>query len=95
MAIGAGTEILAFSHLEDSAAGAHCRIGPFSHLRPGAKLADEVHVGNFVEIKASTLGRGAKANHLAYVGDAALGADVNFGAGAIIATTTARTSTAR
>jgi len=55
MTIGAGTEILPFSHLEDSAAGTHCRIGPFSHLRPGAKLADEVHVGNFVEIKASTL----------------------------------------
>jgi bifunctional UDP-N-acetylglucosamine pyrophosphorylase/glucosamine-1-phosphate N-acetyltransferase len=85
MTVGAGTEILPFSHLEDSAAGAHCRIGPFSHFRPGAKLGDEVHVGNFVEIKASTLGHGAKANHLAYVGDATLGARVNFGAGAIVA----------
>ena len=85
MTVGAGTEILPFSHLEDSATGAHCRIGPFSHFRPGAKLADEVHIGNFVEIKASTLGHGAKANHLAYVGDATLGAHVNFGAGAIVA----------
>jgi bifunctional UDP-N-acetylglucosamine pyrophosphorylase/glucosamine-1-phosphate N-acetyltransferase len=85
MTVGAGTEILPFSHLEDSATGAHCRIGPFSHFRPGAKLADEVHIGNFVEVKASTLGHGAKANHLAYVGDATLGAHVNFGAGAIVA----------
>jgi bifunctional UDP-N-acetylglucosamine pyrophosphorylase/glucosamine-1-phosphate N-acetyltransferase len=85
MSVGAGTEILPFSHLEDSSAGERCRIGPFSHFRPGAKLADEVHIGNFVEIKASTLGHGAKANHLAYVGDASLGANVNFGAGAIVA----------
>jgi bifunctional UDP-N-acetylglucosamine pyrophosphorylase/glucosamine-1-phosphate N-acetyltransferase len=85
MTVGAGTEILPFSHLEDSSAGERCRIGPFSHFRPGAKLADEVHIGNFVEIKASTLGHGAKANHLAYVGDASLGANVNFGAGAIVA----------
>jgi bifunctional UDP-N-acetylglucosamine pyrophosphorylase/glucosamine-1-phosphate N-acetyltransferase len=85
MTVGAGTEILPFSHLEDSATGERCRIGPFSHFRPGAKLGDEVHIGNFVEIKASTLGHGAKANHLAYVGDATLGARVNFGAGAIVA----------
>jgi bifunctional UDP-N-acetylglucosamine pyrophosphorylase/glucosamine-1-phosphate N-acetyltransferase len=85
MTVGAGTEILPFSHLEDSETGERCRIGPFSHFRPGAKLADEVHVGNFVEIKASALGQGAKANHLAYVGDATLGARVNFGAGAIVA----------
>jgi bifunctional UDP-N-acetylglucosamine pyrophosphorylase/glucosamine-1-phosphate N-acetyltransferase len=85
MTVGAGTEILPFSHLEDSATGASCRIGPFSHFRPGATLGDEVHIGNFVEIKASTLGHGAKANHLAYVGDATLGARVNFGAGAIVA----------
>jgi len=83
--IGAGTQVLPCSHLEDSSTGAECRIGPFARLRPGAQLADEVHVGNFVEIKASTLEHGAKANHLAYVGDATLGANVNFGAGSITA----------
>jgi len=83
--IGAGTAILPFSHLEDARVGAGCRIGPYSRLRPGAVLGDEVHIGNFVEIKASTLGRGAKANHLAYVGDSELGRDVNFGAGSITA----------
>ncbi|MET0731739.1 MAG: bifunctional UDP-N-acetylglucosamine diphosphorylase/glucosamine-1-phosphate N-acetyltransferase GlmU [Casimicrobiaceae bacterium] len=83
--IGAGTSILPYSHLEDAEVGAHCRIGPYSRLRPGAALADEVHVGNFVEIKASTLGRGSKANHLAYIGDAVVGRDVNYGAGAITA----------
>ena len=83
--IGAGTSILPFSHLEDAEIGAHCRIGPYSRLRPGAALADDVHVGNFVEIKASTLGRGSKANHLAYIGDAVVGRDVNYGAGSITA----------
>ena len=61
------------------------RIGPYARLRPGALLADEVHIGNFVEVKASTLGRGSKANHLAYVGDATVGANVNIGAGTITA----------
>ncbi len=83
--IGAGTSILPYSHLEDAEVGAHCRIGPYSRLRPGAALADEVHVGNFVEIKASTLGHGSKANHLAYIGDAVVGRDVNYGAGSITA----------
>ena len=83
--VGAGTEIMPFSHLVDAKVGAQCRIGPFARLRPGAALDDEVHVGNFVEIKASTLGHGAKANHLAYIGDSALGRDVNFGAGSITA----------
>src|SRR5205814_7428215 len=85
VAVGAGTEIMPFSHLVDATIGGRCRIGPFARLRPGAALDDEVHVGNFVEIKASALGRGAKANHLAYVGDATLGRDVNFGAGSITA----------
>ena len=57
----------------------------YARLRPGAQLADDVHVGNFVEVKASTLGRGAKANHLAYVGNATVGERVNIGAGAITA----------
>ena len=83
--VGAGTEIMSFSHLSDATIGAHCRIGPYARLRPGAELADEVHVGNFVEIKASTLGHGAKANHLAYVGDTTMGSGVNFGAGSITA----------
>ena len=83
--IGANTEVMPFCHLVDAKIGADCRIGPFARLRPGAALDDEVHVGNFVEIKASTLGHGAKANHLAYVGDATLGRDVNFGAGSITA----------
>ncbi len=74
-----------FSHLDDAKIGADCRIGPYARLRPGAALADEVHIGNFVEIKASTLGRGAKANHLAYIGDAIVGSNVNYGAGAIVA----------
>jgi bifunctional UDP-N-acetylglucosamine pyrophosphorylase / glucosamine-1-phosphate N-acetyltransferase len=81
--VGAGTEVFAFSHLESSAIGARCRIGPYARLRPGAELADEVHIGNFVEIKASRLGAASKANHLAYIGDAELGARVNVGAGTI------------
>src|SRR5688572_23561162 len=83
--VAAGTSILPFSMLEGSSIGADCRVGPYARLRPGSVLHDHVHVGNFVELKASTLGPGAKANHLAYVGDAVLGANVNFGAGAIIA----------
>ena len=84
-AVGAGTEVLPFSHLDGAEIGAGARIGPYARLRPGAQLGDEVHIGNFVEVKASTLGRGAKANHLAYVGDAAVGCNVNIGAGTITA----------
>jgi bifunctional UDP-N-acetylglucosamine pyrophosphorylase/glucosamine-1-phosphate N-acetyltransferase len=62
--IAAGTRIAAFSHLEDAVVGADCRIGPYARLRPGAALADEVHIGNFVEIKKSTVGLGSKVNHL-------------------------------
>jgi len=83
--VGEGTSIAAFSHLDSATVGAHCRIGPYARLRPGAALDQEVHVGNFVEIKASTLGRGAKANHLAYIGDSRVGSHVNFGAGSITA----------
>jgi bifunctional UDP-N-acetylglucosamine pyrophosphorylase/glucosamine-1-phosphate N-acetyltransferase len=81
--VGTGTEVFAFSHLDSSVVGARCRIGPYARLRPGADLADEVHIGNFVEIKASRLGAASKANHLAYIGDAELGARVNVGAGTI------------
>jgi bifunctional UDP-N-acetylglucosamine pyrophosphorylase/glucosamine-1-phosphate N-acetyltransferase len=83
--VGRATAIEAYCHLEGAEIGDHARIGPYARLRPGAALADEVHVGNFVEIKASSLGRGAKANHLAYVGDAEVGAGVNYGAGSITA----------
>jgi bifunctional UDP-N-acetylglucosamine pyrophosphorylase/glucosamine-1-phosphate N-acetyltransferase len=83
--IGAGTAVAAFSNLEDSTVGANCRIGPYARLRPGTALAEDVHIGNFVEVKASKLGRGTKANHLAYIGDATVGAGVNYGAGAIVA----------
>jgi len=85
VAIGAGTQVLPFSHLEDARTGERCRIGPFARFRPGTELADEVHIGNFVEVKASRLGHGAKANHLAYLGDAEVGANVNYGAGSITA----------
>ena len=67
--VEAGTQILPFCHLEGATVGANSRIGPYARLRPGADLASDVHVGNFVEVKASTIGRGSKANHLAYIGD--------------------------
>jgi bifunctional UDP-N-acetylglucosamine pyrophosphorylase / glucosamine-1-phosphate N-acetyltransferase len=82
---GAGTEVLPFSHADGAVVGAGARVGPYARLRPGARLEDEVHIGNFVEVKASTMGRGSKANHLAYVGDAVVGRDVNIGAGTITA----------
>jgi len=85
VAVGASTEIMPYSHLTDATIGANCRIGPFARLRPGAELDDDVHIGNFVEVKASVLGHGAKANHLAYIGDTTVGRDVNFGAGSITA----------
>jgi len=85
VSVGAGSEIVAFTFLEDSAIGAGARLGPFARLRPGVQLGDEVHIGNFVEIKASRMGRGSKANHLAYVGDTTMGAGCNIGAGTIVA----------
>lgn len=81
--IGAGTHIEAFSHIQDAVVGEGARIGPYARLRPGADIGDQAHVGNFVEIKKSRLGKGAKANHLAYIGDAQIGARVNIGAGTI------------
>jgi bifunctional UDP-N-acetylglucosamine pyrophosphorylase / glucosamine-1-phosphate N-acetyltransferase len=83
ISVAAGSEILPFCHLEDSQIGARCRIGPYARLRPGSTLAEEVHVGNFVEVKASRLGAGSKANHLSYLGDSEIGARVNVGAGTI------------
>ena len=81
--VAAGSEILPFCHLEDSTIGERCRIGPYARLRPGNALADQVHIGNFVELKASRLGAGSKANHLSYLGDSEIGARVNVGAGTI------------
>ncbi|MGH8675537.1 MAG: bifunctional UDP-N-acetylglucosamine diphosphorylase/glucosamine-1-phosphate N-acetyltransferase GlmU [Burkholderiales bacterium] len=81
--VAAGSEILAFSMLDDAQVGAHCRIGPYARLRPGTSLGEDVHIGNFVEVKASRFGVGAKANHLSYIGDADVGARVNVGAGTI------------
>jgi bifunctional UDP-N-acetylglucosamine pyrophosphorylase/glucosamine-1-phosphate N-acetyltransferase len=81
--LGAGTEVRPYSHLDSATAGENCIVGPYARLRPGAQLADRVHIGNFVEIKQTTLGDDSKANHLAYVGDAAVGARVNIGAGVI------------
>ena len=83
VSVAAGSEILAFSLLENAEVGARCRIGPYARLRPGAMLAEEVHIGNFVEVKASRFGAGSKANHLAYIGDAEVGSRVNIGAGTI------------
>ena len=91
--IGAGAVIHAFSHIEGGApgskdfieVGAGSLVGPYARLRPGARLGAEVHIGNFVEVKNSSLARGAKANHLAYLGDTTVGERVNFGAGSITA----------
>ncbi|MGE5625949.1 MAG: bifunctional UDP-N-acetylglucosamine diphosphorylase/glucosamine-1-phosphate N-acetyltransferase GlmU [Bacillota bacterium] len=81
--IGDDTEVLAQSVLDGAKIGARVRIGPFARIRPETVLGDEAHVGNFVEVKKSRFGRGSKANHLAYVGDAEVGEKVNIGAGVI------------
>ncbi|MGH7055737.1 MAG: DapH/DapD/GlmU-related protein, partial [Stellaceae bacterium] len=81
--VGEGVRVRAFSHLEGAEIGCSAIVGPFARLRPGAVLEDEVHVGNFVEVKAARLGRGVKANHLSYLGDAEIGAGTNIGAGTI------------
>ncbi len=83
--IAAGAVVHPFTHIEGATIGAGALVGPYARLRPGAALGDEVHIGNFVEVKNSTLARGAKANHLAYLGDASVGERVNFGAGSITA----------
>jgi bifunctional UDP-N-acetylglucosamine pyrophosphorylase/glucosamine-1-phosphate N-acetyltransferase len=83
VSVGAGSEVLAFSHLDDAEVGARCRVGPYARLRPGASLAEDVHIGNFVEVKASRIGVKSKVNHLSYIGDSELGSGVNVGAGTI------------
>ena len=81
--VGKRVVIQAFSHVDGAMIGDDCIIGPYARLRPGANLANDVHIGNFVEIKNSQLGAHSKANHLAYVGDASVGRRVNIGAGTI------------
>lgn len=78
-----GAVIRSFSHIEGARVGKGARVGPFARLRPGANLGTDVHIGNFVEVKAATIEDGAKANHLAYIGDARVGAGANIGAGTI------------
>lgn len=77
------SRISPYSHLDQCDVGRQCLIGPYARLRPGTKLADEVHIGNFVEIKNSKIANGSKANHLSYIGDTTVGKEVNIGAGTI------------
>ncbi len=81
--IGSGTVVRANCHIEGATTGNECDIGPLARLRPGAELSDNVKIGNFVEVKKSTIASGSKANHLSYIGDADIGKDVNVGAGTI------------
>ncbi|MDR2503876.1 MAG: bifunctional UDP-N-acetylglucosamine diphosphorylase/glucosamine-1-phosphate N-acetyltransferase GlmU [Deltaproteobacteria bacterium] len=81
--VAEGARVRSFCHLEGARVGPRCVVGPFARLRPGAVLEEEAHAGNFVEMKKARLGRGAKANHLTYLGDAEVGAGANIGAGTI------------
>lgn len=81
--VGAGTQILPFSHLQQADIGKNAQIGPYARIRPGTRLEDEVHIGNFVEVKNAHIQSQSKANHLAYIGDADIGERVNIGAGTI------------
>lgn len=83
VSIGNNSVIHSFSHLEGTETGNHCSIGPFARLRPGTKLASQVKIGNFVELKQASIGKESKVNHLSYIGDATLEEDVNIGAGTI------------
>ncbi|MDD6088002.1 MAG: bifunctional UDP-N-acetylglucosamine diphosphorylase/glucosamine-1-phosphate N-acetyltransferase GlmU [Desulfovibrionaceae bacterium] len=82
--IASGARIESFCWLENAQIGANCTVGPYARLRPGAVMEDESHIGNFVELKQARLGRGVKANHLTYLGDADIGSCTNIGAGTII-----------
>jgi bifunctional UDP-N-acetylglucosamine pyrophosphorylase/glucosamine-1-phosphate N-acetyltransferase len=81
--IGTGTRIESHCVIEDAEIGPDCRVGPYARVRPETRLARGVHIGNFVEIKKSTIGDGSKVNHLSYIGDTTIGRDVNVGAGTI------------
>ena len=82
--IGSNTDIFANTVIENATIGGQCNIGPFARLRPGANLKAKAKLGNFVEVKNSTIHDGSKVNHLAYVGDAEIGAGSNIGAGTIV-----------
>jgi bifunctional UDP-N-acetylglucosamine pyrophosphorylase/glucosamine-1-phosphate N-acetyltransferase len=82
--IGTGSEIAPYCHLNGVVIGANCQIGPYARMRPGTRLADDVHIGNFVETKATDIGSKSKANHLSYLGDTTIGSGVNIGAGTIV-----------
>ncbi len=77
------TDIAPYCHIDSSEVGANCHIGPYARLRPGTRLGDEVHIGNFVEVKNSEIAANSKANHLSYIGDSTVGSRVNIGAGTI------------
>jgi bifunctional UDP-N-acetylglucosamine pyrophosphorylase/glucosamine-1-phosphate N-acetyltransferase len=81
--ISAGTRIEPFCMIDGAEIGQRCQVGPYSRIRPGTALAEDVHIGNFVEVKASTIGEGSKAAHLSYIGDTTMGGNVNVGAGTI------------
>ncbi|HEX5377569.1 MAG TPA: bifunctional UDP-N-acetylglucosamine diphosphorylase/glucosamine-1-phosphate N-acetyltransferase GlmU, partial [Phenylobacterium sp.] len=83
VSVETGAVIRAFSHLEGARVGPGALVGPYARLRPGADIGEDVHIGNFVEVKKVKLGKGAKANHLAYLGDGTVGAGANIGAGTI------------
>jgi bifunctional UDP-N-acetylglucosamine pyrophosphorylase/glucosamine-1-phosphate N-acetyltransferase len=81
--IGDGTQVEAFSHIQEAKVDSECQIGPYARLRPGSNLSQGVKIGNFVEVKKANIGKGSKVNHLSYIGDAQIGASVNIGAGTI------------
>lgn len=81
--VASGSEILSFSQITGCTIGRGCTVGPYARIRPGTELDAEVHIGNFVELKAARIGRGAKANHLSYLGDVSVGEATNIGAGTI------------
>ena len=94
VSVGDGARIQPFTHIEDARIGRDCRIGPYARIRPGTRLDNEVHVGNFVEVKASAIGAKSKANHLAYVGDTTVGKTLTSAPAPSPATTAAPASTA-
>ena len=81
--IGPSSAVLPFCHIDEADVGSNCRIGPYARFRPGNRLANDVRVGNFVEVKATQIADGSKANHLSYLGDSRIGRNVNIGAGTI------------
>jgi bifunctional UDP-N-acetylglucosamine pyrophosphorylase/glucosamine-1-phosphate N-acetyltransferase len=83
VSLAARVQVEPFCHLDSAQIGMHCRIGPYARIRPGTQLEEDVHIGNFVEVKASDIAMGSKANHLAYIGDTTIGTNVNIGAGTI------------